>query len=257
VIGPSHTALDTRPSAPVSAPELRLEGVTAGYYAHDVVLNGVTIDAVPNKVTAVLGPNGSGKSTALRVLAGFVAARSGAVLLDGRDISSTATHDRLSMGIGFLPQGRSVFPRLTVEENLQVGAWHLRSRAAELRDAIALAFERYPTLIPKRRSRAGSLSGGQQRLLEIARLLVTQPSVLLIDEPSAGLSPLLADVAYAEIARLRAEGRTVLLVDQNVNAAIELADYVHVLAFGRNQSSGPVEEYRDLDRLVRSWLRAE
>lgn len=243
--------------ASAAAPELKLDDVTAGYYAHDVVLNGVTLDAIPNKVTAVLGPNGSGKSTALRVLAGFVTARTGRVLLDDRDITGSPTHDRLSLGIGFLPQGRSVFPRLTVEENLQVGAWHLRTRRGEMHDAIALAFDRYPTLVPKRRARAGSLSGGQQRLLEIARLLVTQPSVLLIDEPSAGLSPILADVAYAEIARLREEGRTVLLVDQNVNAAIELADYVHVLAFGRNQSSGPVEEYRDLDRLVRSWLRAE
>jgi branched-chain amino acid transport system ATP-binding protein len=251
------SAAATSRATAASAPELRLDDVTAGYYAHDVVLNGVSLAAIPNKVTAVLGPNGSGKSTALRVLAGFVNARSGAVLLDGRDITTTPTHDRLSMGIGFLPQGRSVFQRLTVEENLQVGAWHLRSRPTELRDAIAFAFERYPTLVPKRRARAGSLSGGQQRLLEIARLLVTQPTVLLIDEPSAGLSPLLADVAYAEIARLRAEGRTVLLVDQNVNAAIELADYVHVLAFGRNQSSGPAEEYSDLDRLVRSWLRAE
>lgn len=247
----------TAPIAAASAAALRLDDVTAGYYAHDVVLNAVTLEAIPNRVTAVLGPNGSGKSTALRVLAGFLAPRTGRVLLDERDITAVPTHDRLSMGIGFLPQGRSVFPRLSVEENLLVGAWHLRSRPAELRDAIALAFERYPTLVAKRTARAGSLSGGQQRLLEIARLLVTQPSVLLIDEPSAGLSPLLADVAYAEIARFREEGRTVLLVDQNVKAAIELADHVHVLAFGRNQSSGPVAEYSDLDRLVRSWLRAE
>jgi branched-chain amino acid transport system ATP-binding protein len=239
------------------ATHLRLEEVIAGYHAHDVVLNGVSLDAVPHKVTAVLGPNGSGKSTALRVLAGFVAARTGRVVLDGRDITMTATHDRLGLGIGFLPQGRSVFPRLTVEENLQVGGWQLRSRPAELRRAVALAFERYPSLAAHRRRRAGALSGGQQRLLEFARLMVTQPSIMLIDEPSAGLSPALADIAYAEIARLRSEGRTILLVDQNVSAAIELADHVHILAFGRNQSSGPVSEYADLDRLVRGWLRAE
>jgi branched-chain amino acid transport system ATP-binding protein len=235
---------------------LRLDSVVAGYHAHDVVLNGVSLDAVPGRVTAVLGPNGSGKSTALRVLAGFVPARTGRVLLDGRDISGTAAHDRLALGIGFLPQGRSVFPRLTVEENLQVGGWRLRSRPSELRTAVARAFERYPSLAEHRRRVAGALSGGQQRLLEFARLLVTEPAIMLIDEPSAGLSPALAEVAYAEIARLRGEGRTILLVDQNLSAAIELADFVHILAYGRNESSGPVSEYADLDRLVRGWLRA-
>jgi branched-chain amino acid transport system ATP-binding protein len=236
---------------------LRLESVVAGYHAQDVVLNGVSLDAVPGSITAVLGPNGSGKSTALRVLAGFVRARSGRVLLDGQDISGAPAHARLGLGIGFLPQGRSVFPRLTVEENLQVGGWQLRSRPGDLRRAVALAFERYPTLAEHRRRLAGALSGGQQRLLEFARLLVTQPRIMLIDEPSAGLSPSLADIAYAEIARLRAEGRTILLVDQNVSAAIELADHVHILAFGRNESSGPVAQYADLDRLVRGWLRAD
>src|SRR5690606_33447293 len=114
----------------------------------------------------------------------------------------------LELGIGFLPQGRSAFPSLTVHENLLIGAWHIRAERARVRAALEAAFDRYPTLAPVRNRHAGSLSGGQQRLLEIARLLMTDPAILLIDEPSAGLSPKLADLAYAEVDRLRAEGRT-------------------------------------------------
>ena len=242
------------PDAPSFA--IRLDDVVAGYYAHDLVLDHVTIEARPNRVTAVLGPNGSGKSTALRILAGFLRPRGGRVLLPGRDITDTPAHRRLELGVGFLPQGRSVFPSLSVEENLLVGAWHVRGSRRRVAGSLEAAFERYPTLVPLRGRRAGSLSGGQQRLLEMARLLVTDPQVLLIDEPSAGLSPLLADVAYAEIERMRAEGRTIVLVDQNVRAAIDLADDVYVLAYGRNESSGPRSDYADLDRLVREWLRA-
>jgi branched-chain amino acid transport system ATP-binding protein len=240
--------------APAAA--LRMTEVVAGYYAHDLVLDHVSLAARAGRVTAVLGPNGSGKSTALRILAGFLSPRSGRVLLGDRDITDQPAHQRISLGLGFLPQGRSVFPSLTVEENLLVGAWHLRRDRRRLRGSIEATYQRYPTIAPLRRRRAGSLSGGQQRMLEIARLLITDPAVMLIDEPSAGLSPLLADVAYGEIERFRTEGRTILLVDQNIRAAVELADDVYVLAFGRNESSGPRSQYADLDRLVREWLRA-
>lgn len=235
---------------------LTLDEVTAGYYAHDQVLQDVTIAALPNRVTAILGPNGSGKSTALRILAGFLAPRTGRVLLGDRDVTPEPAHRRLQLGIGFLPQGRSVFPSLTVHENLLIGAWHIRDEAVRVREALDATLDRYPTLMPMRNRRAGSLSGGQQRLLEIARLLMTDPAILLIDEPSAGLSPKLADLAYAEIDRLRADGRTIVLVDQNVRAAIDLADDVYILAFGQNESSGTREQYADLDRLVREWLKA-
>lgn len=236
------------------APAVSMEEIEAGYHDHDRVLQRVSLHARPHRLTAILGPNGSGKSTALRVLAGFVRPRSGRVLLGERDITDEPTHRRLELGLGFLPQGRSVFPSLSVHENLLLGAWHIRADAARVKSAMEATLERYPTLAPVRKRRAGSLSGGQQRLLEIARLLMTEPTILLIDEPSAGLSPKLAHLAYAEIDRLRAEGRTIVLVDQNVRAAIDLADDVYILAFGRNESSGPRKQYADLDRLVREWL---
>jgi branched-chain amino acid transport system ATP-binding protein len=207
-------------------------------------------------VTAVLGPNGSGKSTSLRVMYGFLAPRSGRVTLDGREVTTLPVDERLAAGIAFLPQGRSVFPQLTVEENLRLGAWRLRRRPAELRTAVDAMFDRYPTLAELRGREAGSLSGGQARLLEFGRTLILDPAVVLVDEPSVGLAPVLVDEVYQELARLKAEGRTVLLVDQNVQAAVTLADHVYTLAYGRNHLDGAKDEFEDrLDELIKAWLR--
>lgn len=236
--------------------DLRMEDVVAGYFEEDQVLGGVSLHAAPGRISVVLGPNGSGKSTALRVLAGFLRPRTGHVLLDGTDITALAAHRRIGLGMGFLAQGRSTFPRLTVDENLQLGAWAFRSDRARLSRALAGAYERHPALRPLRDTAAGRLSGGQQRLLEMARMLVADPRVVLVDEPSAGLSPKLADQAYADLADLRREGRTVLLVDQNVRAAVGLADYIYVLAYGRNGDQGPRGAFEGrLGDVVREWIR--
>jgi branched-chain amino acid transport system ATP-binding protein len=244
---------------PVRAGEgdvLRLDGVTAGYLKHDVVLDEVSLLARPGVVTAVLGPNGSGKSTALRVLYGFLRPRTGRVLLGERDVTDLPVGSRLAAGVAMLPQGRSVFPGLTVEDNLRLGAWLLHRRPKQLDAAVDAMFDRYPTLAGLRRRPAGSLSGGQARLLELGRTLVLDPRVLLIDEPSVGLAPVLVDEVYAEIARLKAEGRTILLVDQNVQAAVEIADHVYTLAYGRNHLDGARDEFAgQLDELIRGWLR--
>ena len=235
---------------------LRMEHVTAGYLSNDVVLDDVSLQARPGKVTAVLGPNGSGKSTSLRVMYGFLAPRSGRVTLDGREVTTLPVDERLAAGIAFLPQGRSLFPQLTVEENLRLGAWRLRRRPAELRTAVDAMFDRYPTLAELRGREAGSLSGGQARLLEFGRTLILDPAVVLVDEPSVGLAPVLVDEVYQELARLKAEGRTVLLVDQNVQAAVTLADHVYTLAYGRNHLDGAKDEFEDrLDELIKAWLR--
>lgn len=235
---------------------LRLEGVEAGYFAHDLVLAGVSLQARPGVVTAVLGPNGSGKSTSLRVLYGFLRPRRGRVLLGERDISTVPPDERLGLGIALLPQGRSTFPKLTVDENVELGAWLLRRDRRALRRAVDRVYDRYPRLADMRRLLAGSLSGGQQRLLEIAKTLVLDPQVLLIDEPSVGLAPILVDEVYAELAALKSEGRTILLVDQNVQAAVDLADYVYTLAYGRNHLEGGREAFEhQLGDVIRSWLR--
>jgi branched-chain amino acid transport system ATP-binding protein len=235
---------------------LRMQGVTAGYLTNDLVLDEVSLEAQPGKVTAVLGPNGSGKSTSLRVLYGFLQPRQGRVLLGERDITGLPVGSRLAAGIAFLPQGRSLLPRLSVEENIRLGAWLLRRRRPELNAAVEAMFDRYPVLGELRRRPAGLLSGGQARLLELARTLVLSPRVLLIDEPSVGLAPVLVDQVYEEIGQLKAEGRTILLVDQNVQAAVQLADYVYTLAYGRNHLEGARHEFADqLDELIEKWLQ--
>lgn len=240
----------------VAARTLHMEGVTAGYLRHDVVLDGVSLAARPGLVTAVLGPNGSGKSTALRVLYGFLRPRQGRVLLDDRDITDVSVDRRLAEGIAFLPQGRSLFPQLTVEQNLQLAAWLLKGDKRALAAAVERMLERYPTLAGLRRKPAGSLSGGQARLLEFGRTLIMDPAVLLIDEPSVGLAPNLVDQVYEEIDRLKRERRTILLVDQNVQAAVDVADHVYTLAYGRNHLDGARSEFAgQLDQLIRQWLR--
>lgn len=233
-----------------------MENVVAGYFDHDIVLDDVTIEAKPGVLTAILGPNGSGKSTSLRVLYGFVQPRSGRVLLDGEDITSMEPNERLEQGIALLPQGRSSFPQMSIEENLIMGAWLLRKDRKRQQAAIEAMFDRYPVLAERRSMMAGSLSGGQQRLLEIARTLVLDPQIILVDEPSVGLAPILVDDVYRELARLREDGRTVLLVDQNVHAAVEHADYVYTLEYGRNNVDGGREDFHgQLGDLIRSWLR--
>jgi branched-chain amino acid transport system ATP-binding protein len=242
---------------PATAPgtTLAMHAVQAGYFEHDLVLREVSLEARPGHVTAILGPNGSGKSTTLRVLYGFLQPRSGSVTLGDDDISSVGPDERLARGIALLPQGHSIFPQLSVHENLELGAWLLRRDRARLDAVLDRTYEQYPMLKQMRRRPAGSLSGGQQRMLEFARTLVLDPAIVLIDEPSVGLAPALVDEVYAHIARLKEEGRTIVLVDQNVEAAVALADYVYTLAYGRNDVDGSREDFEGrLGDVIRGWL---
>lgn len=239
----------------MTAPLLRVTNMVAGYAAGRPVLCGVSLSAAPGRITVVLGPNGAGKSTLLRVIGGFLAPSSGSVLLDETDISRLPPHEHLGHGIGLLPQGRSTFPELTVLENIELGGWTLRRDRKRLRAAVESMFVRYPQLAKLRERRAGNLSGGQQRMVELARLMVSNPAVLLIDEPSAGLSPLLAGQVYEELLALQAGGRTILLVDQDVRAAIRIAHHVYVLSSGKNDVDGDRSAFEgDLGALVRGWL---
>lgn len=235
---------------------LRVDGVVAGYHPHQRVLNRVSIHGRPSQVTVILGPNGSGKSTLLRVLYGLLDAREGSVRLGTEDITAVPPDMRLDHGMALLPQGRSLFPGLTVQENMELGAWTLRKDRARLKEAVQRVYDRYEFVRALHHRPAGSLSGGQQRLVELARLMTTDPSVILIDEPSVGLAPRLADEIYEELWTLREEGRTIILVDQNVQAAVKLADYVYTLESGRNHREGAREQFEgELDSLIRAWLR--
>jgi branched-chain amino acid transport system ATP-binding protein len=237
---------------------LALHEVVAEYFPGQPILRDLTLCPEPAQLSVILGPNGSGKSTALRVLAGLLIPTSGEVLLrsasSDRPISNVAAHHRPALGISYLPQGHSVFPAMSVHDNLLLGGWSVR-RTRRIRDAVSGVYDRYPALADKRRDAAGSLSGGQQRILELGRALIADPAILLIDEPSAGVAPAVAALMYRELAQLRDEGRTVILVDQDVRAALEVADAVYVLKSGRVDRWGPTATFSgDLDALVRDWL---
>jgi branched-chain amino acid transport system ATP-binding protein len=238
-----------------ASPRLRVSDVSAGYSPGHPVLRGVNLTAEPGRITVILGPNGAGKSTLLKVIAGFLQPAGGSVQLGEKEITALPPHRHVEHGIGLLPQGRSTFPDLSVVENIELGGWSIRSDRARLRAAVEAMLTRYPHLRDLRSRSAGSLSGGQQRAVEIARLLVSDPSVLLIDEPSVGLSPIVASQVYQELVALKAEGRTILLVDQDVRAAIRVADYIYVLTSGKNDIEGDRSAFEgDLGAIVRGWL---
>lgn len=249
------------PAAARSAAAIRLSGIRAGYVPGVPTLNGLSLTGAAGKITVVLGPNGSGKSTTLKVMAGLLRPGQGRVELiragEAQDLTGSPAHDRARHKIAYLPQGHSVFPAMTVHDNLVLGAWPLKRGRRAAAAALAAAYERYPQLRDKRRAAAGSLSGGQQRILEVARLLVADPDLVLVDEPSAGVAPAVATLMYGELARMRAEGRTVVLVDQDVRSALAIADAVYTLRSGRNDRHGEVGEFAgDVTALVREWLSA-
>jgi branched-chain amino acid transport system ATP-binding protein len=234
---------------------LKIAEVVAGYTVGHPVLRGVNLVAKPGRITVILGPNGAGKSTLLRAIAGFLQPSSGSIMLGDRDVARLPPHRHMEHGIALLPQGRSTFPELTVAENIEIGGWIMRGDRTLLRHAVEAMFSRYPHLRALRDRPAGSLSGGQQRAVEIARLIICDPKVLLIDEPSVGLSPIIAAQVYRELEALKAEGRIILLVDQDVRAAIKIADYIYVLNSGKNDVEGDRSAFEgDLGVMVRRWL---
>ncbi len=228
---------------------LEVRDLYVGYYKDLNILQGVSIRAEQAKVTAILGANGVGKSTLLKAVYGFLTPNDGDVLLEGRSLLGVPTYQRIQMGLAYVPQRPSVFPWMTVEENLILGAWTFRRDKARIRRKLEENYARFPVLRERRRSRAGELSGGMQRMVELGRTLMTDPKVILVDEPTAGLAKLLTQEVYQLLARLRdEEGITIVLVDQDIRNALKIADYVYVLDLGRNRFDGPVEEFTDLKK---------
>jgi len=234
---------------------LEVKGIVSGYTREVPILKGVDLVAREGLVTVIIGPNGAGKSTLLKTIYGYLPPSQGEVLHYGRSIRTLAPERMLREGIAYLLQGHSVFPAMTVEENLELGAWILKRDRAALERAFDEVYGRFPVLKERRRQAAGALSGGQQRMLEIARLTMTRPKTLLLDEPSVGLMPKLVDLVYEEIAKLKQEKFTIVVVDQNVKKSIEIADYVYVLNLGENSHHGPHDYFEErLEDIIREWL---
>jgi branched-chain amino acid transport system ATP-binding protein len=234
---------------------LEITGVVAGYVPDVPILNGLNLTAETGRVTVILGPNGAGKSTLLKTVYGYLRPEQGEIRHDGHSLIGLSPKDMLREGVAYLIQGHSVFPRMTVEDNLELGGWIMRGDRERMEGAFERLYARFPRLKEKRRLPAGVLSGGEQRMLEIARLTMTDPRTLLLDEPSVGLMPKLVDEVYDEITRLKEERYTILIVDQNVRKSISIADYVYSLALGENRHEGPRDEIAArLDDIVREWL---
>lgn len=219
---------------------LSVEDITAGF-GSTTVLHGVSFSVERGTIAGIFGLNGAGKSVTMKVLAGVVPARSGRIVLDGRDITSMEAEDRVGLGMGHVPQGRQVFPELTVEENLRLGAYTLRRRdRARWPAALATVYDRFPILAERRSQLAGTMSGGQQASLAVARALVNGPSLILVDEPSAGLAPAVVAELFSTLRDVAATGVTMVLVEQNVTFGLELADRAHILQTGSIVYSGEV-----------------
>ncbi|MDQ6670880.1 MAG: ATP-binding cassette domain-containing protein [Chloroflexota bacterium] len=235
---------------------LEARELVVGYREGVDVLLSVSLRAEAGTITSVIGTNGSGKSTLLRCLYGLLPQRSGEVRFDGTSIGAWRTERRKEVGIGYLPQHHSTFPQLTVEQNLVLGGWLLRRDHSRLQRRIESLYELFPALREHRRARATTLSGGQLRMLALAKELVVLPRLLLVDEPSVGMSPRVATDLYAFLEQLPAQGVTVLLVDQNITDAVRIAQRVYLFGEGRVQREASGAWFAThLEEVVQQMLR--
>jgi branched-chain amino acid transport system ATP-binding protein len=217
----------------VSEPILILDGVVAGY-GKMTILNGTTARSRRGAITTVIGPNGAGKSTLFKTIFGLLTVRSGSIVIDGRDTTNFDPRAMLDAGVAYVPQGRNIFPELSVAHNLELGAVALKDQS-RVPDRVAAIMQRFPMLKEKARTQASTLSGGQQKILEVARSLLLDPKLLLIDEPSIGLSPLLVQEVFDILRGLRDKGVTILLIEQNAKQALQMSDYGLVLEQGQTR----------------------
>ena len=222
-------------------------------YGPLVALHGVRLRVEAGEIVTVLGANGAGKSSLLGAVAGLVPAAAGRIVFDGKPIANMPAERVVRLGVALAPEGRRVFPRLTVADNLRLGAAARRDRDGIAADR-ARVLELFPVLEERLWQSAGTLSGGQQQMLAIARALMSRPRLLLLDEPSLGLAPIVVDQIFALISRLRDEGTTILLVEQNVHRALDLADRAYVLATGRVEVEGTAKEVRASSDVERAYL---
>ena len=235
---------------------LTATNIVAGYVDEVDILQDVSVEVKNEHITSVIGPNGSGKSTLMRVICGFLTPKSGQVLWDGDDLTGRPSHSMAALGICYLPQERTVFPHLTVEQNIHLGAWTFRKDKTRIDTALETVYELFPLMRERRKSKAGDLSGGMQKILEIARGMMIKPEILICDEPTVGLAPIIAKEVYDTIERLKQDGLTILLVDQNVREAIRIGDFVYVLEVGRNKISGTKAEFEtNLHDMIKNWLQ--
>lgn len=231
---------------------LQMQEVDAGYGEIEVLRN-VSASVRRGQIVSILGANGAGKSTLLKTLFGIVRPTRGRIFLYGQDVTTQGSSERLRQKIAYVPEGRSNFPAMTVQDNLEMGAY-MRNDGAEVAADAQRLCERFPILQEKRYIAAGNLSGGQQQMLEIAMALMLRPDVLLIDEPTLGLAPILVTEVFDEVQKINADGTTVVLVEQNAKRALEISHYAYVLELGRVRLEGPAADLAENEEVIASYL---
>lgn len=225
----------------MTTPILELDGVVGGYGAM-TILNGTTFKVPRAAITTVIGPNGAGKSTVFKAIFGLLKVREGQIRLEGRDITNWSQRRLLEAGICYVPQGRNIFPELSVRHNIELGAVAAGSHITDMPKRLEAALDRFPALRKKADRQASTLSGGEQKQLEIVRGLLLDPTLVLIDEPSIGLSPMLVQETFAILMELRSKGVTILMVEQNARSALEISDEGLVLELGQTRMQGPAAD---------------
>ena len=231
---------------------LSLAAISAGYGSFQVLFD-VSLEVPQGEAVGVIGPNGAGKTTLMRVISGLVQRYTGAMNLDGRSIGGLPAHRMVEQGIAHVPENRRLFPRLTVEDNLRIGAYLPRARR-QCAGQLDRVYKLFPRLKDRREQFAGTLSGGEQQMCAIGRALMSDPKLLLMDEPSAGLAPLVVAQVFDLVHRIRAEGLTVLIVEQNVQQVLDVVDRAYLLEVGRIKLAGTSSELKGNDFIRKSYM---
>jgi branched-chain amino acid transport system ATP-binding protein len=231
---------------------LELSGVTAGYGAFTALWD-VSLRVATGEAVAVVGPNGAGKTTLLRAISGLIAPRGGRVIFEGTDLAGRPPYEVVAHGIAHVPEGRRLFPQLTVAENLKMGAY-LPTARAHFRESLARVYELFPVLAERQAQRAGSLSGGEQQMLAVGRALMSRPKLILFDEPSMGLAPVMVLRLFDLIRRVREEGYTILVVEQNVRQVLKLVDRAYLLEVGRIKIEGRAADLAEQDFVRQAYV---
>ena len=230
---------------------IECNGIAAGYVKGLNILQGVDLIINEKEIVSIIGPNGAGKSTLLKAIMGIIRISAGRFFVNGQEKTNTPTHQIVKEGVGYVPQVENIFPSLTIEENLEIGSWTLNKN---IKQTISKTFDDFPMLKERRRDKAGNLSGGQRQILALARSLVTSPTILLLDEPSAGLSPVAIKEVFETVKEINAKGVAILLVEQNAKRALNFSDRGYVLDQGRNAYQGKGQELLDDPRVIDLYL---